>query len=138
MKKIFIALLCAVSVLSVGGCSKGDDAEAPSSSSSGGKGSVSITSVTATHSTATNLTTIYVNVQTSGVSGDRIETLGAMCSTNSSVTSGTKGYLRGGKTSGQIKITGLTISRKTKYYVKAFLTTEDGTVYSSVKTVTTP
>lgn len=137
MKNIATLMLCiAATILS--GCSKTDE-EAPNPPAGGlGRGSIAITSLDAKYSAATGMTSIFVNVQASGISGDEIKTIGAVCSTNQNVTTGAKGYLYGGKTSGQIKISSGTISRKTKYYVKASLSTGNGTVYSSVKSITTP
>lgn len=75
-------------------------------------------------------------IKASGVSADEVKMLGVI----GGATSDAEGALcsvGSGQTSGNTKIvTGL--RSKTTYYVKAFLKTKEGTVYSSIKKVTTP
>lgn len=101
-----------------------------------GKGSVKITSIDAQRKTSTGLQ-INITIKASGVSADEVKMLGVTGGTSSDADGSLWASVGGGKTSGSTKIvTGL--RSKTTYYVKAFVKTKEGTVYSSVKKVTTP
>lgn len=120
--------------LSCSGCNKEDDM----SDSEGAKikGSVTITSISAQRKTTTGLQ-INVSIKASGVSTDEVRMLGAVGGTTSDGEGTLWTSLGGGTLSGNAKIvTGL--KSKTTYYVKAFLQTTEGTVYSPIKSVTTP
>lgn len=97
--------------------------------------SVRITSLKATKKTTTGVT-IYVGLATSGISASKVEMLGAQGGSSSSASGGLWGSVGGGETSGTAQI--FTASSKKTYYIKGFLQTSSGTVYSAVKKITTP
>lgn len=100
------------------------------------RGSVSITNITAQKKTSTGLQ-INVSVSASGLSASDVKGIGAVGGTSSDGNGTLYASLGAGKLSGTVKIVA-GLKSKTKYYIKAYLTTKDGTVYSSVKSVTTP
>lgn len=100
------------------------------------KGTVAITDISAQKKTTTGLQ-INVTVSASGVSASDVKGIGAVGGTSSNGTGTLYGSLGSGKLSGTVKIVS-GLKSKTKYYIKAYLMTKDGTVYSSVKSVTTP
>lgn len=100
------------------------------------KGSVSITNITAQKKTSTGLQ-INVTVSASGISASDVKGIGAVGGTSSNGNGSLYASLGSGKLSGTVKITS-GLKSKTKYYIKAYLTTKNGTVYSSVRSVTTP
>lgn len=140
MKKLIFIFFVAASMVSCSGMESlfSRDGGQDDSGSGSGKGSVSISGLSADYSKITGLYNISATVSASGVSADEIKQLGIMASTNSSAESNTlRGYVHNGL-SGTCHIRMSTLSGNTTYYVKAFLTTSSGTVYSQIKTVRTP
>lgn len=101
-----------------------------------GKGTVKITNIVAKRKTTTGLQ-IEVTVTTSGVEPDEVKTLAVCGGTNKDAEGLLWASLGGGETSGTMKIVAGLQSKKT-YYIKAYLKTYDGIVYSPIKKVTTP
>lgn len=101
-----------------------------------GKGSVKITKISAQKKTTTGLQ-IEVTLQTSGVSASEIKSLGVIGGPTSDAEGSLYASLGGGQTSGTCKIVA-GLKSKTTYYIKGALKTTSGTVYSSIKSVTTP
>lgn len=111
--------------------SKSDEEDEPAVN-----GTVSITNITAQKKTSTGLQ-INVTVSASGISASDVKGIGAKGGTSSNGNGSLYASLGSGKLSGTVKITS-GLKSKTKYYIKAYLTTKDGTVYSAVRSVTTP
>lgn len=114
----------------------GDDDGEPKTEENTGKGSVTITSIQAQKKTTTGYQ-INVTLKTSGVSADEIQSLGVRGGTTSDANGILTAYVTGGKTSGNCMVVA-GLSGKTTYYMRGFLKTSSGTVYSSIKKVTTP
>lgn len=131
---IAVFCLCSCSLLPDLDKIKGNDENGGGS----GKGSVTISNISASYSRITGIYTISVDVSASGVAESEIKSLGFMASTSSNGESNShKGFLRG-STSGTATMKSSSLSANTTYYIKGFLETSSGTVYSSVKTVRTP
>lgn len=115
----------------IGSSASGDDNEEAT-----GKGSVKITKISAQKKTTTGLQ-INVTLQTSGVSASEIKSLGVVGGPTSDAEGSLYASLGGGQTSGTCKIVA-GLRSKTTYYIKGVLKTTSGTVYSPIKSVTTP
>lgn len=127
---VFVLMAC----FACGG-SGDDDSDDGDDSGSSGLGSVKITNLTAKKSTITGVT-IYVKLSTSGVTSSQVRMLGAQGGSTSDGNGSLWASVGSGETSGTAEI--LTASSKKTYYIKGFLKTSSGTVYSSVKKITTP
>ena len=79
----------------------------------------------------------YVTVKASGVKADEVTALGVQGGTGKDAEGSLRASVGGGQTSATLKIVS-GLRAETTYYVKAYLKTKEGTVYSSVKKVTTP
>ncbi len=139
MKKSLFAVIAALCFCS---CSMFDALDSIRNDGKGegntGKGSVTVSNVSADYSRYTQFYTITAYVSADGVSESEIKHLGFMVSTNSNGESNSqKGLVHGG-TSGTATMKSSSLKANTTYYVKGFLETSSGTVYSSVKTVRTP
>lgn len=128
---VFVAVFAA-------GCGTDDSEDMLSQGESGdtGKGSVTITNIVARGKSTTGLQ-IDVTVKTSGVQADEVTTLGVQGGTGKDAEGSLRASVGGGQTSATLKIVS-GLRAETTYYVKAYLKTKEGTVYSSVKKVTTP
>lgn len=113
-----------------GGNSDDDDDNDNGGGSSTPSYSVRITSLKMTKNE------ISVGLATSGISASKVEMLGVQGGSSSSARGSLWASVGGGKTSGTAQI--LTASSKKTYYIKGFLQTSSGTVYSAVKKITTP
>lgn len=140
LSKLNVWILTLLIAVCAAGCGGDDDEDSPLSPDGGGqdtgKGSVTITKIVAHKKTTTGLQ-IDVTVKTSGVSPDEVEMLSCKGGTNKNAEGTLWASLGGGQTSGTMKIVS-GLRPKTTYYVKAYMQTEEGTVYSTVKSVTTP
>ena len=136
MKKTVIAfILCALGML-IAGCQKDGSGSSGSSSSKGsGKGSIQITNLSADRSHVDLW--IKCSVQASGVVADEVNEIGFYYSTDKS-TNGKRVWIGGHKLSGTGQTLPNNCASKTTYYVKAYLKTDSGTVYSNPKSVITP
>lgn len=112
-----------------------DDDDDDDGGSSKSSYSVRITSLRATKTTTAGVT-IYVGLATSGVSSSEVEMLGAEGGRTSSASGSLWGSVGEGETSGTARI--LTASSKKTYYIRGFLKTSSGTVYSGTRVITTP
>lgn len=101
-----------------------------------GKGTVKITKAEAVRKTTTGLQ-INVTLTTSGVTADEVKSLKVIGGTSSDADGSLYGSVGSGNTSGTCTISA-GLKSNTTYYLKGVLTTSSGTVYSSVKSVTTP
>ena len=140
MKKVLwrMATCVAVVLLSyvIYSCSGDDDNDMGKTEESTGKGAVTITSIQAQRKTTTGYQ-INITLNTSGVLAGEIQSLGACGGTTSDANGYLTAYVAGGKISGSCMIVA-GLKGKTTYYIKGFLRTSSGTVYSSIKRVTTP
>lgn len=80
---------------------------------------------------------IDVTVKASGVKADEVTALGVQGGTGKDAEGSLRASVGGGQTSATLKIVS-GLRSETTYYVKAYLRTKEGTVYSSIKKVTTP
>lgn len=135
IKKIIALILFVLPCLCMVGCSNNDDEELETEGNTG-KGSVKITSIEAVRKTTTGLQ-INVKIQASGVSEGEVKMLGVVGGATSDAKGSLWASVGAGKTSGSTKIVA-GLRSNTTYYVKAFLQTKEGTVYSSIKSVKTP
>lgn len=134
-KKTSVFLLFMLTCVCAGSCS-GSDNEDLGPDEEKGKGSVKITSIEAVKKSTTGLQ-INVSIQASGVLADEVKMLGVMGGATSDAEGSLWASVGAGKTSGNTKIVA-GLRSKTTYYVKAYLKTKEGTVYSPIKKVTTP
>lgn len=132
-----LALTMFIAVFAVScGTDDSEDILSQGESDDTGKGSVTITNIVARGKSTTGLQ-IGVTVKTSGVKADEVTALGVQGGTGKDAEGSLRASVGGGQTSATLKIvSGLRV--ETTYYVKAYLKTKEGTVYSSVKKVTTP
>lgn len=134
MKRGFYLVLSAISVLLFcSACTK----DSSNASTGGANGSVSISGVGADYSRASGLRSITCTVTAKGVTVNDVMELGFYYSTEefSKYHSGSKRLLGSGILSKSGTV--LSVNSKTKYYVRGYLKTESGVVYSPSKTVTT-
>jgi hypothetical protein len=129
----FVFLLSPLFVACSGGGSKDNSDESDESNSSSSY-SVKINSLSAKKNTTTGVT-IYVTLSTTGVKANQVEMLGAQGGSTTSASGGLWGAVGAGETSGTAVIT--TANSNKTYYIKGFLKTSSGTVYSDVKKITT-
>lgn len=136
--RLNVWILILLMAVCAAGC--GEDNDSPLSPDNDGqntgKGSVTITNIVAKKKTTTGYQ-IEVTVKTSGVTSDEVEMLSCKGGTSQNAEGTLWASLGGGRTSGTMKIVS-GLRGKTTYYVKAYMQTETGTVYSSIKNVTTP
>lgn len=132
--RLLSLLMCIIIGLSA--CSDNDDDDIHNPDKDKGKGSVKITSIDAQRKTSTGLQ-INVTIKASGVSADEVKMLGVTGGTSSDAEGSLWASVGAGKTSGSTKIVA-GLRSKTTYYVKAFVKTKEGTVYSPIKKITTP
>lgn len=135
-KKIGIFLLFILTCVCVGGCSGSDNDDEFEPNENDGKGSVKIISIEAVKKATTGLQ-INVSIKANGVSADEVKMLGVIGGATSDAEGNLWASVGAGKISGNTKIVA-GVKSKTTYYVKAFLKTKEGTVYSPIKKVTTP
>ena len=138
MKELFFPLLLSAIMILIPGCQKDGTGSSGSSSSKGsgsGKGSVQITSLSADRSVVD--TWIKCAVLASGVSADEVNEIGFYYSTDKT-SNGRRVWIGGHKLSGTGQTLPNNCASKTTYYVKAYLKTSSGTVYSSQRSVKTP
>ena len=136
MKKTVIAFILFAIVMLIPGCQKDGTGSSGSSSSTGsGKGSTQITNLSAGRSSVDIW--IKCSVQASGVVADEVNEIGFYYSTDQS-TNGRRVWIGGHKLSGTGQTLPNNCASKTTYYVKAYLKTSSGTVYSNPKNVKTP
>lgn len=132
-----LALTMFISVFAVScGTDDSEDILSQGESDDTGKGSVTITNIVARGKSTTGLQ-IDVTVKTSGVKADEVTALGVQGGTGKDAEGSLRASVGGGQTSATLKIVS-GLRAETTYYVKAYLKTKEGTVYSSVNKVTTP
>lgn len=136
VRKIGVFLLFILACVCAGSCSGSDNNDDLEPDEDKGKGSVQITSIEAVKKAATGLQ-INVSIKTSGVSAGEVKMLGVTGGATSDAKGALWASVGAGQTSGNTKIVA-GLRSKTTYYVKAFLKTKEGTVYSSIRKVTTP
>lgn len=135
-KKTSVFLLFMLACVCAGSCSGSDNDDELAPDEEKGKGSVKITSIEAVRKSTTGLQ-INVSIKASGVSADEVKMLGVIGGATSDAEGGLWASVGAGKTSGNTKIVA-GLRSKTTYYVKAYVKTKEGTVYSPIKKVTTP
>ena len=133
---LVLIMLISVCAASCGTDEDDEDALSQGGDKSTGKGSVTITNIEARKKTTTGLQ-IDVTVKASGVKADEVTALGVQGGTGKDAEGSLRASVGGGQISATLKIVS-GLRAETTYYVKAYLKTKEGTVYSSVKKVTTP
>lgn len=130
-----LTLLFAVCTAGCGGDDEEEELLSQGGSQNSGKGSIMITNIVARGKSTTGLQ-IDVTVKTSGVKPDEVITLGVKGGTSKNAEGSLRASIGGGQTSGTLKIVS-GLRSETTYYIKAYMKTKEGTVYSSIKSVTT-
>ena len=122
---LVLIMLISVCAASCGTDEDDEDALSQGGDKSTGKGSVTITNIEARKKTTT------------GFKADEVTALGVQGGTSKDAEGSLWASVGGGQTSGTLKIVS-GLRAETTYYVKAYMKTKEGTVYSSIKKVTTP